>query len=286
MTQQPGDPSSKSPTAALASPPAHSRRIFEPFFTGGQGGTGLGLFIARELLQCNGALLLYEAARRRRQHLPHCVLPIRSAGDACTGRAEMHEARCVLIVDDEPDIRELLVDHARAAWSSSRKTAPDLASAPDASYAAGISICASPTCACPTATASIWSNGFRSHAADRSGGGDHGARQRRDPPCARSSSAPSTSSPSRSILAALRKLVECSATRHIHWRWRLARRSTDRGSLGRSQAMQRLRADDRAQVSRSQAPGAHLRRVGHGQGARGAPDPRQRARGATVRSCR
>jgi two-component system, NtrC family, sensor histidine kinase PilS len=39
----------------------HVDRIFEPFFTIGKGGTGLGLFIARELCQCNGALLLYEA---------------------------------------------------------------------------------------------------------------------------------------------------------------------------------------------------------------------------------
>jgi two-component system sensor histidine kinase PilS (NtrC family) len=38
----------------------HADRIFEPFFTSGQGGTGLGLFIARELCQTNGALLLYE----------------------------------------------------------------------------------------------------------------------------------------------------------------------------------------------------------------------------------
>jgi len=35
-------------------------RIFEPFFTARQGGTGLGLFIARELAQCNAAALLYE----------------------------------------------------------------------------------------------------------------------------------------------------------------------------------------------------------------------------------
>jgi two-component system sensor histidine kinase PilS (NtrC family) len=34
-------------------------RIFEPFFSSGQG-TGLGLFLARELAQANGATLLYE----------------------------------------------------------------------------------------------------------------------------------------------------------------------------------------------------------------------------------
>jgi two-component system sensor histidine kinase PilS (NtrC family) len=37
-----------------------SERIFEPFFTAGRGGTGLGLFIARELAQCNRAILAYE----------------------------------------------------------------------------------------------------------------------------------------------------------------------------------------------------------------------------------
>ena len=37
----------------------HVERIFEPFYTGGRG-TGLGLFLARELSQANGATLLYE----------------------------------------------------------------------------------------------------------------------------------------------------------------------------------------------------------------------------------
>ena len=41
-------------------PDSATERIFEPFFTGRRGGTGLGLFIARELAQCNGALLIYE----------------------------------------------------------------------------------------------------------------------------------------------------------------------------------------------------------------------------------
>jgi len=38
----------------------HAERIFEPFYSGGHG-TGLGLFLARELAQSNGATLLYEA---------------------------------------------------------------------------------------------------------------------------------------------------------------------------------------------------------------------------------
>jgi two-component system sensor histidine kinase PilS (NtrC family) len=38
-----------------------SERLFEPFFTAGEaGGTGLGLFVSRELCQTNGALLVYE----------------------------------------------------------------------------------------------------------------------------------------------------------------------------------------------------------------------------------
>lgn len=40
--------------------PSYADRIFEPFFTGPKGGTGLGLFIARELCQLNRAILLYE----------------------------------------------------------------------------------------------------------------------------------------------------------------------------------------------------------------------------------
>jgi two-component system sensor histidine kinase PilS (NtrC family) len=39
--------------------PEHAERIFEPFYSGGRG-TGLGLFLARELAQANGATLLYE----------------------------------------------------------------------------------------------------------------------------------------------------------------------------------------------------------------------------------
>jgi two-component system, NtrC family, sensor histidine kinase PilS len=41
-------------------PTQHREKIFEPFFTGNEKGTGLGLFLARELAQTNGATLLYE----------------------------------------------------------------------------------------------------------------------------------------------------------------------------------------------------------------------------------
>jgi two-component system sensor histidine kinase PilS (NtrC family) len=41
-------------------PVQHREKIFEPFFTGSEKGTGLGLFLARELAQTNGATLLYE----------------------------------------------------------------------------------------------------------------------------------------------------------------------------------------------------------------------------------
>jgi two-component system sensor histidine kinase PilS (NtrC family) len=41
--------------------PVDAERVFEPFFTRAEHGTGLGLFLARELGQANGATLLYEA---------------------------------------------------------------------------------------------------------------------------------------------------------------------------------------------------------------------------------
>ncbi len=40
--------------------PAVAERIFEPFFSGSERGSGLGLYLARELAQTNAATLLHE----------------------------------------------------------------------------------------------------------------------------------------------------------------------------------------------------------------------------------
>ena len=40
-------------------PPEHQQRLFEPFFTTRDGGTGLGLYIARQLCERNGARLQF-----------------------------------------------------------------------------------------------------------------------------------------------------------------------------------------------------------------------------------
>ena len=40
--------------------PQAVQQLFEPFFTTAEGGTGLGLYIARELCEANGAVLEYR----------------------------------------------------------------------------------------------------------------------------------------------------------------------------------------------------------------------------------
>ena len=42
--------------------PEHRSRLFEPFFTTAEQGTGLGLYIAKELCEANGAWLEYNDA--------------------------------------------------------------------------------------------------------------------------------------------------------------------------------------------------------------------------------
>ena len=100
--------------------PGHSRpscapQIFEPFFTTRPGGTGLGLYIARELADANGAAL---------ELLPkgpgaHFRMTLKRAVDAVNARQTVRSEESnmsrrirgqpkVLVVDDEPDLLELL----------------------------------------------------------------------------------------------------------------------------------------------------------------------------------
>ena len=88
-------------------------QVFEPFFTTHAAGTGLGLYIARELCEANGArLILLENAPGAH----FCI----SFGLTCLDQnpgpsTDMTGKMRVLIVDDEPDIRELL-DMTWRAW--------------------------------------------------------------------------------------------------------------------------------------------------------------------------
>ena len=77
-------------------------QLFEPFATGRVGETGLGLFISRELCECNHAALIYEA-RTGGGSTFRVVFADPTAG----GR--QHETTSgIALVDDEPDLCELL----------------------------------------------------------------------------------------------------------------------------------------------------------------------------------
>jgi two-component system response regulator PilR (NtrC family) len=80
--------------------PDKVEQIFEPFYTGQPGGTGLGLYISRELAERNGATLRYQP---------------RSGGGSAfrivfadPSRWQSAMKPIALVVDDEPHIRELL----------------------------------------------------------------------------------------------------------------------------------------------------------------------------------
>ena len=55
----PGRPYLEIRDHGLGVDPASAEKIFEPFFTERSGGTGLGLYISRELCELNRATLLY-----------------------------------------------------------------------------------------------------------------------------------------------------------------------------------------------------------------------------------
>jgi two-component system sensor histidine kinase PilS (NtrC family) len=66
-------------------PPAVERHLFEPFFSTRSRGSGLGLYICRELCERNGASIEFRAKAPDQRHRNAFVIVIRRAGTAATG---------------------------------------------------------------------------------------------------------------------------------------------------------------------------------------------------------
>ena len=141
-TAGPG-PSSRSPTAAPASAPDNVERIFEPFFTGGPGGTGLGLFLARELApdQRRHAAATSRAAAAAACSAWYSPIPNRWEYDDRTIRARPMTNRPYSIVDDEPDLLRARRASRSSAWSIDTRTAADVAQRAEAAEERPFDLC-------------------------------------------------------------------------------------------------------------------------------------------------
>ncbi len=126
-------------------PAEHLERIFEPFFSGGRG-TGLGLFLARELAQTNGATLLYEARSGGVAAFSVWCSQTHAGGglvlmnETLDSRDSGTDKPIVLIVDDEPDLLELVSPHV-SRMNLQARTAADVSSARPPAESGKNSIC-------------------------------------------------------------------------------------------------------------------------------------------------
>ena len=127
-------------------PAAIQGQLFEPFFTTEAKGTGLGLYLARELCAANRAALEYVNDTAGRA-FPH---PSADAGGRRMSRRPerrtAQRAAEVLVVDDEPDIRELL-ELTLTKMGLGVDAVGSIAEAKER-LSASATTCASPTCGC------------------------------------------------------------------------------------------------------------------------------------------
>jgi two-component system sensor histidine kinase PilS (NtrC family) len=70
-------------------PAAVERHLFEPFFSTRSRGSGLGLYICRELCERNGASIEFRAKAPDERHRNAFVIVIRRAGSAATGEVAL-----------------------------------------------------------------------------------------------------------------------------------------------------------------------------------------------------
>jgi signal transduction histidine kinase/ActR/RegA family two-component response regulator len=100
-------------------PPEHLARVTEPYFTtrASSGGTGLGLFLSREMIEQHGGTLAIQSSALRgttvRLVLPPAAVqaakPVEAApsGESGTAPAPAIGERTILLVDDEPRVVEV-----------------------------------------------------------------------------------------------------------------------------------------------------------------------------------
>ena len=254
-------------------------QLFEPFFTTFSGGTGLGLYIARELCAANGAILDYvDRGTRRgfpdpwqgvRRHEP-AGTPASSEGHGARGRRRSRHPRTA---GADPGPHGPRGRVRRIGRRGDRLL----------SSASSFDLCLTDM-RLPDGDGLELVRYIGAHCRRPAGRGDHRVSAAPRTPSRRSRRARSTIVSKPLSLEQLRTLVK-SALKLPQQRPRQARDGGASAARRISPPMQQVRAHDR-QARPQPGAGLHHRRVRQRQGTCGTADPRAGARAGTSRSCR